>query len=104
MNEVPPGLPAPMAFVRFGPLIVEVAARKGSDPFLARSWGVPARKGTVPFLARWWGVTVTVADLDVAAAIVGAEPRDAVQPGRRILTVPDAAGLSTAVALMSPRP
>ncbi len=84
----PPELPAPMAFVRFGPLIVEVAARKG----------------TVPFLARWWGLTVTVADLDVAAAIVGVEPRDAVQPGRRILTVPGSAGLSTAVALMSPRP
>lgn len=84
----PPELPAPMAFVRFGPLIVEVAARN-----------VP---GT--FLARWWGVTVTVEDLDVAAAIVGVQPRDAVQPGRRILTVPREAGLSTAVALMSPRP
>ena len=84
----PPALPAPMAFVRFGPLIVEVAERTGSD--LSR--------------ARWWGVTITVGDLDAAAAIIGVEPRGAVQPGRRILTVPREAGLGTAVALMSPRP
>jgi hypothetical protein len=77
-----------MAFVRFGPLIVEVAGG--------------ARTGTVPFHARWWGLTVTVADIDAAAAIVGVEPRPAVQPGRRILTIPRAAGLSTALALMSP--
>jgi len=48
-------------------------------------------------------VTVTVEDLDVASAIVGVQPRLAVQPGRRILTVPRSAGLSTALALMSPR-
>jgi hypothetical protein len=91
----PPELPAPMAFVRFGPLIVEVAATKTSDVFVA------ARTGSDPVLARWWGLTVTVADIDAAAAIVGVEPRPAVQPGRRILTVPRAAGLSTALALMS---
>jgi hypothetical protein len=83
----PPELPAPMAFVRFGPLIVEVAGGARNVP------------GT--FLARWWGLTVTVADIDAAAAIVGVEPRPAVQPGRRILTVPRSAGLSTALALMS---
>jgi hypothetical protein len=94
----PPELPAPMAFVRFGPLIVEVAATKPSDVFVAGA----ARMGSDPLLARWWGLTVTVADLDAAAAIVGVEPRPAVQPGRRILTVPRSAGLSTALALMSP--
>jgi hypothetical protein len=74
-----------MAFVRFGPLIVEVATTRSADA------------------AHWWGLTVTVADLDAAAALAGTEPRPAVQPGRRILTVPRSAGLSTALALMSPR-
>jgi hypothetical protein len=94
----PPELPAPMAFVRFGPLIVEVAATRTSDVLVPGG----ATKGSDPDRARWWGLTVTVADLDVAAAIVGVEPRPAVQPGRRILTVPRSAGLSTALALMSP--
>jgi hypothetical protein len=57
--------------------------------------------------ARFWGLTVAVADLDAAVALargaVGA-PRDAVQPGRRIATVRPQAGLSTPLALMSPRP
>ena len=91
----PPELPAPMAFVRFGSLIVEVAATKSSDVIVA------ARRVSDPVVAHWWGLTVTVADIDAAAAIVGVEPRPAVQPGRRILTVPRAAGLSTALALMS---
>ena len=80
----PPELPVPMAFVRFGSLIVEVAQAGGAT--------------------RFWGLTVVVADLDAAAAHVGVRPRDAVQPGRRILAVPRDAGLSTALALISPRP
>ena len=82
----PPGLPAPMAFVRFGALIVEVAEAPGQRA------------------ARFWGVTVTTTDIDAAAALAGRPPRDAVQPGRRILTVPREAGLSTALALITPRP
>jgi len=81
----PPGLPAPMAFVRFGPLVVEVAEAPGGAP-------------------RFWGLTITVEDIDAAAALAGRPPRDAVQPGRRILTVPREAGLSTALALITPRP
>jgi len=81
----PPELPAPMAFVRFGPLVVEVAEAPGGAP-------------------RFWGLTVTVADIDAAAALAGRPPRAAVQPGRRILTVPREAGLSTALALITPRP
>jgi len=81
----PPELPAPMAFVRFGPLIVEVAEAPGGAP-------------------RFWGLTITVEDIDAAAALAGRPPRDAVQPGRRILTVPREAGLSTALALITPRP
>lgn len=57
--------------------------------------------------AHLWGFVVTVHDLDAAIAgadgLIGA-PRDAVQPGRRIATVRSAAGLATAVAVMSPDP
>jgi hypothetical protein len=57
----------------------------------------------------FWGVTFTVTTaerLDHLAAdcrFVG-EPRDAVQPGRRIATVSREAGLSTRVAFMDPEP
>ena len=56
--------------------------------------------------ASFWGVVLVVEDLDAAAARLGdvaGTPRDAVQPGRRILTIRREAGLSTAVALMTPR-
>jgi len=78
----PPELPAPMAFVRFGELIVEVAQVGGP--------------------ARLWGLTVTVADVDALAGPLLGAVRPAVQPGRRIATVRPHAGLSTALALMSP--
>jgi hypothetical protein len=54
---------------------------------------------------RFWGVTFTVADLSAVAPgrLVG-EPRDAVQPGRRIATVARDAGLSTRVAFMDTEP
>jgi hypothetical protein len=54
----------------------------------------------------FWGVTFTVRDLDAfvtATRFVG-EPREAVQPGRRIATVSREAGLSTRVAFMGPDP
>ncbi len=56
--------------------------------------------------AAFWGLTIAVADLDAAAALLGdrlGEPRDAVQPGRRIATVRPEAGSSVALALMTPR-
>jgi hypothetical protein len=77
----PPELPAPMAFLRFGELIVEVAEAGGP--------------------ARFWGLTITVADLDALAGPLLGAPRPAVQPGRRIATVRREAGLSIALALMS---
>jgi hypothetical protein len=52
------------------------------------------------------GLVISVADLDDAAARLGpwlGAPRDAVQPGRRIATVAPEAGLSVALALMTPR-
>ncbi len=73
----------PMAFFRFGECILELVER-----------------GPAPAL---WGVVFVVDDLDGLGPLVG-EPRDAVQPGRRIATVRREAGLSTAVAFMTPRP
>jgi len=55
--------------------------------------------------ARFWGLVVTVADLDGLhdrlAPHLG-QIRDAVQPGRRIATLGDGAGLSPKVAFMDP--
>jgi hypothetical protein len=79
----PPELPAPMAFVRFGPLVVEVA--EGGGP------------------PRLWGLTIAVRDIDALAGPRLGSARPAVQPGRRIATVRPAAGLSVALALITPR-
>jgi hypothetical protein len=64
--------------------------------------GPKERDGDGP--ASLWGLVLVVEDLDAAAAhpLVG-EPRDAVQPGRRIATVRGEADLGAAVALMTPR-
>jgi hypothetical protein len=60
--------------------------------------------GTAEDPATLWGITLVAGDLDAAARATGAsEPREAVQPGRRIAIVPKDAGLGTRVALMSPR-
>ena len=72
-----------MAFFRFGSCILELVER-GPGPAL-------------------WGLVVVVADLDGLGPLAG-EPRDAVQPGRRIATVKREAGLTTALAFMTPRP
>ena len=77
----PPELPARMAFVRFGPLIVEVAETGGP--------------------ARFWGLTVAVDDLGAAGGPLLGTARAAVQPGRRIATVRRHAGLSVALALIA---
>jgi hypothetical protein len=57
--------------------------------------------------ARFWGLVVVVISIDELAERLGdhlSEIRPAVQPGRRIATLRDSAGLSTAVAFMSPEP
>jgi hypothetical protein len=57
--------------------------------------------------SRFWGLAFSVRDLDASAEYLGdrlGEPRDAVQPGRRIATVRREAGLGTAVAFMTPDP
>jgi hypothetical protein len=72
-----------MAFLRLGPFILEVVERGGDPP-------------------RLWGLVAVVPTLDGLGPLAG-EPRDAVQPGRRIATVPAEAGLGLALALMTPR-
>jgi hypothetical protein len=57
--------------------------------------------------ARFWGLVVIVEDLDALAARLGDDlgtVREAVQPGRRIATVSDRAGLGVPVAFMTPAP
>jgi predicted enzyme related to lactoylglutathione lyase len=54
--------------------------------------------------ASLWGLTITVADIDAAAALLGERlgaVKDAVQPGRRIATVRSDAGIGVPLALMS---
>lgn len=84
----PPALPAPMAFVRMGEVIVEVA----ENPQAER--------------ASLWGLVAVVDDVDALAASRPGRfgtPRDAVQPGRRIVTAARRDGLETALAFMTPR-
>ena len=83
----PPESPVRQAFLRLGPLILEVAEHGDGPPSL-------------------WGLVVVVEDLDACCARLGplvGTPRDAVQPGRRIATVRREAGLTTALAFMTPR-
>jgi len=79
-------------FHRIGGLVVEVVERRGLD------------QGP----ASLWGLALVVDDLDEAFARLGrdvlSEPREAVQAGRSIATVTDAAGVGVALALMSPDP
>jgi hypothetical protein len=78
-------------FFRLGEVILEVV-------------GPPQPSGDEP--ARFWGLVAVVPDVDELVA--GAEPgffgapRAAVQEGRRIVTVKEAAGLSVALAFITP--
>jgi hypothetical protein len=57
--------------------------------------------------ARFWGLVIVVDDLAALAARLAphlSEPKPAVQPGRRIATLQASAGLSPAVAFMTPEP
>ena len=78
-----------MGFRRLGPAILELVETSRADA------------GT----ARFWGLVVVVEDLDALAERLGdrlGSIRDAVQPGRRIATLRQSAGLAEAVAFMSP--
>ncbi|MGI8632280.1 MAG: VOC family protein [Solirubrobacterales bacterium] len=81
------------AFFRLGGPILEVVEPRG-------------RPDRPPPGALLWGLALVVGDLDHAASVMGAalgDPRDAVQPGRRIATVRKEAGLGLPVALITPR-
>jgi hypothetical protein len=78
-------------FRRLGPTILELVEAPGAEPGPA----------------RFWGLVVTVADLDKLAESLAehlGSIREAVQPGRRIATLRESAGLGQAVAFMSAEP
>lgn len=80
--------PLRQVFFRHGEAVVELVGPAEAD-------------GDGP--ATLWGLTLVVADLDAAVAHLGplaGAPRDAVQPGRRIVTVRREAGLGVPLALM----
>jgi hypothetical protein len=92
-----PGGSGRQAFFRMGELILELVeapagTRIASDP------GGPA---------RLWGISFLVEELEQAAAALGdllEEPREAVQPGRRIAALRKEAGIGPAIAFMTPGP
>ena len=66
---------------------------------------VEAPDGDPAAPASFWGLVVVVDDLDRAASVAGdalGDVRDAVQPGRRIATVREGAGVGLPLALMTP--
>jgi hypothetical protein len=94
-EPTPAGAPR-QAFFLLGPAILEVVQEPAE---------VTAKKGDRP--AFFWGLAFVAPDLERTVAYLGeervSEIRDAVQPGRRIATLRRGAGLSTPIALMSPR-
>jgi hypothetical protein len=87
------GAPMQQRFFRLGEVILEVI-------------GAPDAAGEGP--AVFYGLAHTVADLDATKAMLGddlGQPKDAVQPGRRIATLRHKqVGMSVATAFMSPEP
>jgi catechol 2,3-dioxygenase-like lactoylglutathione lyase family enzyme len=93
-EPAPAGSPR-QAFFRLGELILEVAQAPPGSPLT----------GDSP--ARFYGLAFLVDDIDATASQLGdlcGEPRDAIQPGRRIATVRKEAALGLPVAFMTPRP
>lgn len=93
-EPTPAGAPR-QAFFRLGATILEVVQEPAEAT--ARAGGDRP--------AFFWGLAFVAPDLDATVAFLGdriSEPRDAVQPGRRIATLRRSAGLSLPVALMTP--
>lgn len=93
-EPTPAGAPR-QAFFRLGATILEVVQEPAEATERAG--------GDRP--AFFWGLACVAPDLDATVAFLGdraSEPRDAVQPGRRIATLRRSAGLSVPVALMTP--
>jgi len=83
--------PVRQGFHRMGELVIEV---------------VETAQVTAP-TASFWGFVWNVHDLDAVCERLGpdmvTQPKDAVQPGRRIATVRSAAGVGVPLAFMTPR-
>jgi catechol 2,3-dioxygenase-like lactoylglutathione lyase family enzyme len=93
-EPAPAGSPR-QAFFRIGDLLLEVAQAPPGSPL----------KPDSP--ARFYGLAFLVDDIDATATSLGdlcSDPRDAVQPGRRIATVRKDANLGLPVAFMTPWP
>jgi hypothetical protein len=85
------------AFFRLGEAILEVIEIPADAP------RAPAPDDP----ARLWGLAFLVESIEESARVLGdrlGDPRDAVQPGRRIATFRREAGLSFGAALMTPGP
>lgn len=96
-DAVLPGGGTRQAFFRLGDVILEVIEQPAPD-------GSPSDPA-LP--ARLWGLAFVTADLDDTAGYMGdrlGEPREAVQPGRRIATVRRGAYLGVPVAFLTPAP
>jgi len=97
-EPTPAGAPR-QAFFRLGPTILEVV----QEPPEAIERGGGADRPVF-----FWGLALVAPDLEATVASLGeervSEVRDAVQPGRRIVTLRRAAGLSVPVALITPKP
>ena len=84
------------AFFRLAEVILEVIEIPAD---------APRRDPDAP--ARLWGLAFGVESLERTAALLGdrlGEPRDAVQPGRRIATLRREAGAGLPIAFMTPGP
>ena len=91
-EPAPAGSPR-QAFFRLGDLILEIAQAPPGSQLQPDS------------PARFYGLAFLVEDVDVTATALGdlcGDPRDAVQPGRRIATVRKQANLGLPVAFMTP--
>ncbi len=92
-EPTPAGAPR-QAFFRLGEVILEVVQQPS---------GAPGFDPSAP--ARLWGLAVNCNDLGSLAQRLGdlaKGPREAVQPGRWILTLSRQAGIAVPVAFMSP--
>jgi hypothetical protein len=94
-EPTPAGAPR-QAFFRIGEAILEVV----QEPYAL------VERAGVDRPARLWGLALLSADLERTSSALGehaGEQRDAVQPGRRIVTVKRSAGLAVPLAVMSAR-
>lgn len=96
-DEPSPGGAGGQAFFRLGEVILEVIEYASDSP----------RADDRDAPARLWGLALAVDSLDRTAEVLGdslGEPRDAVQPGRRIATLRRSAGVAIPIAFMTEGP